>query len=92
MRIKQITIEGVQGDVEIMAIAGGALVTRGNDILCEMRADDDAEARYAKACEVAKAVYGEVKKTTRYATAGEPNATNSMIHDVMREIERLAGC
>ena len=86
MFIKQITIEGVEGDVEIMRLDdGAALVTRGNDILCEMRADEDREKRFWKAYEVAKVVCGTTRK-------GEPNATNSMIHDVLNEIERVAGC
>jgi hypothetical protein len=85
MFIKQITIEGVEGDVEILRIApGSALVTSGNDILCEVRAEEDRESRYAKACEVAKVVCGRDRR-------GRPNATNSMIHDVLNEIERVAG-
>jgi hypothetical protein len=84
MFIKQITIDGVEGDVEILRIDGGALVTSGNDILCEVRADEDRESRFAKACEVAKVVCGRDRR-------GRPNATNSMIHDVLNEIERVAG-
>jgi hypothetical protein len=87
MFIKQITIDGVEGDVEIPRIApggGGALVTSGNDILCEVRADEDRESRFAKACEVAKVVCGRDRR-------GRPNATNSMSHDVLHEIERVAG-
>ena len=85
MFIKQITIEGVEGDVEILHIDLGALITSGNDILCEVRADEDRESRFAKACEVAKVVCGRDRR-------GGPNATNSMIHDVLNEIERIAGC
>jgi hypothetical protein len=84
MFIKQITIEGVEGDVEILRIEGGALVTSGNDILCEVRAGEDRESRFTKACEVAKVVCGRDRR-------GRPNATNSMIHDVHNEIERVAG-
>jgi hypothetical protein len=84
MFIKQITIDGVEGDVEILRIDGGALVTSGNDILCEVRADEDRKSRFAKACEVAKVVCGRDRR-------GRPNATNSMIHDVLNEIERVAG-
>jgi len=85
MFIKQITIEGVEGDVEIMRLDDGALVTSGNQIICEVRSDEDREKRYWKAHEVAKVVCGRTRN-------GEPNATNSMIHDVLREIERVAGC
>jgi hypothetical protein len=84
MFIKQITIEGVEGDVEILHIEGGALVTSGNAILCEVRAEEDRESRFTKACEVAKVVCGRDRR-------GRPNATNSMIHDVLNEIERVAG-
>ena len=85
MFIKQITIEGVEGDVEIMHTDDGALATEGDRILCELRRDEDDEARFAKAREVAKVVCGTTD-------GGEPNATNSMIHDVLRELERVAGC
>jgi len=86
MFIKQITIEGIESDVEIIRIdSGGALVTSGNRILGEVRANEHREARFEKACEVAKVVCGIDRK-------GRPNATNSMIHDVLNEIERVAGC
>jgi len=90
MFIKQITIEGVEGDVEILRIENGALITSGNDILCEVRADEDREKRFWKAYEVARVVCGQVRdRRTRKMV---PNATNSMIHDVLHEIERVAGC
>lgn len=85
MFIKQITIEGVEGDVEIIRIENGALVTSGNRIICEVSENEYRESRFEKACEVAKIVCGTDRK-------GQPNATNSMIHDVLREIERVAGC
>ncbi|HRQ75577.1 MAG TPA: hypothetical protein PK098_06620 [Phycisphaerales bacterium] len=90
MLIKQITIEADRGtggtdDIEILRIERGALVTCGNRIVCEVREDEPREARFEKACEVAKLVYGTDRK-------GRANATNSMIHDVLNEIERVAGC
>jgi len=85
MFIKQITIEGVEGDVEIMRIDQGALITSGNRVICQVRDDEHRDSRFEKACEVAKVVCGTDRK-------GRPNATNSMIHDVLREIERVAGC
>ena len=39
----------------------------------------------AKAVEVAKAVYGTDRR-------GRAAATNSMVHDVLNEMERVAGC
>lgn len=47
--------------------------------------DEDRESRYAKATEVAKVVYGTDRR-------GRAAATNSMVHDVMNEMERVAGC
>src|SRR5581483_7456765 len=85
MFIKSIVIEGVEGDVEIARTEGGALVTIGRTVLCEMRRDEDREARYAKASEVAKVICGRDR-------SGRPNATNSMIHDVLDAIERVAVC
>jgi phosphoribosylamine-glycine ligase len=90
MFIKQITIEGVEGDVEIAHTDEGALVTAGNRVLCAVRRDEDREKRFWKAYEVARLVCGE----SRDRRTGErvPNATNSMIHEVLAEIERIAGC
>jgi hypothetical protein len=85
MFIKSIVIEGFDGDVEIIHLDTGALVTTGNRILCEVRKDEPKESRYAKAREVAKVVCGTTKN-------GAPNATNSMVHDVLNEMERVAGC
>ena len=69
MFIKQIVIEGVEGDVEIRRTERGAVVI-ANDVEIEVTRDDSREERYAIAW----------------------NATNSMIHDVLNEIERVAGC
>ena len=85
MFIKTIVIEGVEGDVEIARMDGGALVTSGNRLLCQVGRDEPREARLAKALEVAKVVCGTDRR-------GRPNATNSMVHDVLNEIERVAGC
>ena len=85
MFIKSIVIDGVDGDVEIARLDTGALVTSGNRVLCEVGRDEPREARYAKAYEVAKVVCGTDRR-------GRANATNSMVHDVLSEIERVAGC
>ena len=50
-------------------------------VVCEVARDEHPEDRYAKAQEVAAVLYG----TTR----GKPNATNSMVHDVLTEIDLL---
>ncbi len=94
MTIKTITIEAHTGpDVEITRIAGGALVTQGNTILCEYRANEPDESRRTKATKVAVAIYGAVQHHDRFGSIpGQPNCTGSMIYDVRCEIERLAGC
>jgi hypothetical protein len=84
MFIKQIVIEGVEGDVEIRRTERGAVVS-ANDVEIEVARDDSREERYAVAYNAARVVCGTTKR-------GEPNATNSMIHDVLNEIERVAGC
>ena len=86
MRIRAIVIEGERGQVEITRTEAGAHVTTGefNQVLVEVARDEHPEDRYAKARTVAGAVYGTIR--------GRPNATNSMVHEVMTEIERVAGC
>ncbi len=84
MFIKQIVIEGVEGDVEIRRTERGAVVI-ANDVEVEVARDDSRDDRYAVAWNAAKVLCGTTKR-------GEPNATNSMIHDVLSEIERVAGC
>jgi len=87
MQIRSITIEADDGhsEVEIMRIEGGALVTQGDRVICEVRESEHREDRFAKAMEVAKLVYGTDRK-------GRVNATNSMVHEVFNEIDRVAGC
>lgn len=84
MFIKQITIEGIEGDVEIRHTDRGAVVI-ANDVEIEVGRDDSREERFTVAYNAAKVICGTTRK-------GEPNATNSMIHDVLNEIERVAGC
>ena len=94
MTIKTIVIEGIDQDITIRRTDRGAEVTieqhtrrAGRQDICiaHIARDENRESRYAKATEVAKVVYG----TDRQSRAA---ATNSMIHDVMNEIERVAGC
>ena len=85
MFVKHMTLEGVEGDVEIAATDKGALVTVGNRVICEVLRDESREARFDKAIEVTKCVCGVDRK-------GRVNATNSMIHDVFNEMNRVAGC
>ena len=94
MTIKTIVIEGIDQDISIRRTERGAEVTveqhtrrAGKQDICiaHIARDENRESRYAKATEVAKLVYG----TDRH---GRPAATNSMIHDVLNEMERVAGC
>lgn len=85
MNIKTIVIEGAGGDIEITRSEDGAYVMDGEVCIAAIRRDEDREARYAKALEVARAVYGTARR-------GQPAATNSMVHEVLREMERIAGC
>lgn len=84
MKIAEIVIEGAKGRLAITSTSSGAMVTRDHAILAEFGRDEPREERFAKALVIAGHVYG----TTR----GKPNATNSMVHDVLAEIERVAGC
>ncbi len=94
MTIKTIVIEGVDQDITIRRTERGAEVTieqhtrrAGKQDICiaHIARDENRESRYAKATEVAKVVYGTDRR-------GRAAATNSMIHDVLNEIERVAGC
>ena len=94
MNIRTIVIEGIDQDISIRRTERGAEVTieqntrhAGRQDICiaHIARDENRESRYAKATEVAKYVYGKDRR-------GQAAATNSMVHDVMNEIERVAGC
>ncbi|MCC6230702.1 MAG: hypothetical protein IT432_15940 [Phycisphaerales bacterium] len=94
MFIKSIVIEGVEEDVKISHTEMGAEVTierftrrAGKHDVCiaSIARDEDRESRFAKAKAVAAVILG----TDRH---GRPLGTNSMIHEVMTEMERVAGC
>ncbi|MBX3497765.1 MAG: hypothetical protein KF769_16140 [Parvibaculum sp.] len=94
MNIKTIVIAGVQEDIKITRTDAGATVSverftraagKHDHVIAEVGREEDRDARYAKAVEVAKAVYGTDRR-------GRAAATNSMVHDVLNEIERVAGC
>ena len=94
MTIKTIVIEGIDQDISIRRTERGAEVTieqhtrrAGRQDICiaHITRDENRESRYAKAAEVAKHVYGQDRR-------GQAAATNSMVHDVLNEIERVAGC
>ena len=94
MTIKTIVIEGIDQDISIRRTERGAEATieqhtrrAGRQDICiaHITRDEDRESRYAKAAEVAKVVYGTDRR-------GRAAATNSMVHDVLNEMERVAGC
>lgn len=92
MTIKSITIETFDGtDLKITRIDDGALVTKGDAVICDVRRDEAEETRRLKAIEVAKRIYG-IAKPSRFGGGGGPNCTGSMVYDVRCEIERLADC
>ncbi|MCC5823393.1 MAG: hypothetical protein LAT64_02555 [Phycisphaerales bacterium] len=84
MFIKTIVIEGVEGDVTIRRTSDGASV-EAHGVAFDVSPRDPREDRYGVAYNAAKVICGTTKR-------GEPNATRSMIHDVLNEIERVAGC
>lgn len=85
MKIKSIVIEGTTGDIAIVANERGAHVMAGSECIAAFDRDEPREARHAKALVVAAEVYGLDRK-------GRPAATNSMVHEVLDAIERVAGC
>jgi len=84
MFIKEIIIEGFEDDVIIRHTEAGAIII-ANDVAIEVNRQDSRDDRFAVAYNAAKVICGANKH-------GVPNATNSMIHDVLREIERVADC
>lgn len=85
MTIKSIVIEGMEGDIDISRTTTGAHAMLGHVCIAHITREETAESRYAKAKVVAGAIYGTGRK-------GNVNATNSMIHGVLQEMERVAGC
>ncbi|MFG0243786.1 MAG: hypothetical protein ACF8R9_13450 [Phycisphaerales bacterium JB054] len=84
MFIKRIVLEGVEGDVEISRTEGGAVVA-ANDVETEVRSIDTREDRYAVAHAATEVLCGTTAR-------GTLNATNSMVHEVLDLIDRIAGC
>ena len=84
MNIKQITIAGVEDDLVIRRTETGAAVS-ANGVEFDVDRHDNREERYGIALNAASVVYGASRR--RHA-----NATYSMVHDILREIERVAGC
>jgi len=84
MFIKQIVIEGVEGDVEIRRTESGAAVI-ADGVEGEVPAKGSAHERWGVAYNAARVICGTMKN-------GRPNATSSMVLEIQREIERVAGC
>jgi hypothetical protein len=83
MFIKTITLEGTDGDVEIRHTDEGAEVIAPDLRQAVTRASTYGE-RWAAAWNATTTLCGVGPK-------GEPIATASMVADVLREIERVAG-
>lgn len=87
MIIKKIVIEGAKGDVEIVSklCSNGAFVMVRDVCIAAFDRHEDRDKRFTKVREVAGAIYGMDRR-------GRPAATNSMLHDVMNEVDRIADC
>jgi len=94
MNIKTITIEGLSEDIKISQTDAGAKIVaerwdlngvKTDHAIMGFARDEDRDAQYAKAVEVAGLVYG-------VDCHGRTFATDSMIHEVMNAIELVAGC
>jgi len=84
MLIKAIIFAGEQGDLELTRTSTGAHVTQDHEVIADFIWTDSRETRYEKATDVATRLYGRDRR-------GRAKATNSMIHDVLNEIERVMG-
>jgi len=84
MQIKIMTIEGLIDDVTIRRSERGAVIC-ANDVEIEFERRAEPEECFGVARNVAEIVYGIERK-------GGPNASNSMINDLLRAIEQVAGC
>ena len=84
MTITRMTIKGADGDVEIRDADYGAQILFGQTCI-ELPRHSSDEERWAAATTTAKAIYGSDRH-------GRPACTNSEIHGVRIEIERIAGC
>ena len=85
MYIRSIEIDGVEENVTFAHTDEGVLATAGNRVLFEMKRTEDRESRWAKALIAAVPILGTDKQ-------GRPAGTNSMIHEILTELERVAGC
>ena len=86
MFIRMIEIDGVEENVTITHTDEGAAVRSALDgrVICTVGRHEPSESRFAKACQAAKLILG----TDRHGRAA---GTNSMLHEVMNEIDRVAG-
>ncbi len=84
MLIKAMTIAGEVDDVTIRRSERGAVIC-ANEVEIEFERHAKHEERFGIAQNLAEVVYGSKQR-------GKPNATNSMIHDLQRAVEQVAGC
>ena len=83
MFIKTMTLEGVEGDVEIRHTETGALVI-ANDEVATFDRTDSGDDRFAVARAACLVLLGATDD-------GDEIATVPMINEVLRQIERVAG-
>lgn len=95
MLIRAIEIDGVQESVTVTRsdIEGGAIVSverhtrrcgKTNQVIAHFKNDHSREERFELIKLIAKPIYGVDPK-------GNAAATNSMLHDVMELVDRVAG-
>lgn len=85
MFIHAIEIEGVDENVRVERTHEGARALVNGRVLFEVAKDEPREARFAKATQAAGYICGRDGQ-------GRVAATNSMLHDVLDAIDRVAGC
>jgi|GEM_PF-4157979 len=84
MLIKEITLAGEINDVVVRRTERGALIIT-NDVEIEVERRGEREERWGTARNMAAVVYGTGRR-------GNPNASSSMIHEILQLIERVAEC
>ena len=85
MFINAIEIEGVVENVRVERTFTGARALVNGRVLFEVGKDEPRESRFEKATKAAAFICGRDRQ-------GRVNATNSMLHDVLDAIDRVAGC
>lgn len=87
MFIKQLTLEGVDGDVQMVRTEDGVSIST-DDFEVEIPHGAGGDERWNVAYDAAKVLCGVIERGPK---SGEPNASKSMIFDIMEMLDRLLG-